>query len=241
MADVADVPFDRHLRCDHRTRAQAGQRSWAGDPGGRGRYTNCLLVWGAMHQWGFAWQDGTLTGRRWRPAAMAAGGAALLAGLLTWGPFPVDMIGARERIGNTTPPSIALLAFARSPGRAAAGLGARRVPAAYPAPPGAARQEPERHGHDALPVAHGTGDRHRRSVLPDGRDAAACHRDGAMVGTAAAWLALLTTVLVPLVMAVMRAQRPMLRLPAGLGPRGSCRRCSCCSVSPPPWPAWPDS
>ncbi len=65
-----------------------------------------------MHQWGFAWQDGTLTGRRWRPAAMAAGGAALLAGLLTWGPFPVDMIGARERIGNTTPPSIALLAFA---------------------------------------------------------------------------------------------------------------------------------
>lgn len=65
-----------------------------------------------MHLWGFAWQDGTLTGRRWRPAAMAAGGAALLAGLLTWGPFPVDMIGARERIGNATPPSIALLAFA---------------------------------------------------------------------------------------------------------------------------------
>ena len=43
---------------------------------------------------------------------MAAGGAALLAGLLTWGPFPVDMIGAGERIGNTTPPSVALLAFA---------------------------------------------------------------------------------------------------------------------------------
>ena len=75
-------------------------------------YANYLLVWGAMHQWGFAWQDGTLTRRRWRPAAMAAGGAALLAGLLTWGPFPVDMIGAGERIGNTTPPSIALLAFA---------------------------------------------------------------------------------------------------------------------------------
>ena len=75
-------------------------------------YANYLLVWGAMHQWGFAWQDGTLTGRRWRPAAMAAGGAALLAGLLTWGPFPVDMIGVGERVGNTTPPSVALLAFA---------------------------------------------------------------------------------------------------------------------------------
>jgi hypothetical protein len=46
------------------------------------------------------------------------------------------------------------------------------------------------------------------------------------VGTAewwelrAAWLALLTVVLVPLVMAVMWAERPMLRLPAGLGPSG---------------------
>jgi hypothetical protein len=38
--------------------------------------------------------------------------AAVLAGLLATGPFPVDMIGSGERIGNTTPPSIALLAFA---------------------------------------------------------------------------------------------------------------------------------
>ena len=36
-----------------------------------------------------------------------------------------------------------------------------------------------------------------------------------------AWLALLTAVLAPLVIAVMRAERPMLRLPAGLGPAGS--------------------
>lgn len=59
-----------------------------------------------------AWQDGTLTSARWRPWALAADGAAVLAGLLAWGPFPADMIGAGERIGNTTPPSIALLAFA---------------------------------------------------------------------------------------------------------------------------------
>jgi hypothetical protein len=69
-------------------------------------------VWGAMHQWGFGWRDGTLTRARWRPWALAAVGAAALAALLTWGPFPVDMIGANERNGNTTPPSIALLAFA---------------------------------------------------------------------------------------------------------------------------------
>jgi hypothetical protein len=29
-------------------------------------YANYLLVWGSMHQWGFAWQDGTLTRARWR-------------------------------------------------------------------------------------------------------------------------------------------------------------------------------
>ncbi len=39
-----------------------------------------------MHQWSFAWQDGTLMRRR-RPAAMAAGRAAQLASLLTWAPF----------------------------------------------------------------------------------------------------------------------------------------------------------
>ncbi|MFI5066493.1 MAG: acyltransferase family protein, partial [Streptosporangiales bacterium] len=64
-------------------------------------YANYLLVWGSMYQWGFAWQDGTLTRPRWRPYAFAAAGAAVLAGLVAWGPFPVDMIGAGERVGNT--------------------------------------------------------------------------------------------------------------------------------------------
>lgn len=41
-----------------------------------------------------------------------------------------------------------------------------------------------------------------------------------MVGTAPAWFALLTVVLVPLVIAVMRAERPMSRLPAGIGRPG---------------------
>jgi fucose 4-O-acetylase-like acetyltransferase len=75
-------------------------------------YANYLLVWGTIHQWGFAWQDGRLTRSRWRPYALAVLGGLALAGLLRWSPFPVDMIGDGERVTNTTPPSIALLAFA---------------------------------------------------------------------------------------------------------------------------------
>jgi fucose 4-O-acetylase-like acetyltransferase len=81
-------------------------------------YANYLLVWGTMHQWGFAWQDGTLTRRgparwRWRPWALAAAGAVTLGCLLAWGPFDVNMVGTNGgRVNNTIPPSVALLAFA---------------------------------------------------------------------------------------------------------------------------------
>ncbi len=179
-------------------------------------YVNYLFVWGSMHQWGFAWQDGTLTHPRWRPYALAAGGAALLAGLLLWGPFAVDMIGS----GNTNPPSIALLAYAA----AQAGLVLAAEPAlarivARPRPwtwvrrlNGTVMTVYLWHFVPAIVVAtafYPTG------VLPQ-----------PAVGTAEwwalrpAWFALLTVVLVPLVVAVMRAERPMLRLPAGLGRPG---------------------
>jgi fucose 4-O-acetylase-like acetyltransferase len=69
-------------------------------------YANYLLVWGCIHQWGFAWQDGTWRRRRWRPYALAAGGAAVLGCLLAWGPFSVNMVN------NAVPPSVPLLAFA---------------------------------------------------------------------------------------------------------------------------------
>jgi len=76
-------------------------------------YANYLLVWGTMHQWGFAWRDGTLTRQRWRPYALAAGGIVILAGLLAWSPFPVNMVGTTGGgVNNTIPPSVALLAFA---------------------------------------------------------------------------------------------------------------------------------
>ena len=179
-------------------------------------YANYLFVWGSMHQWGFAWQDRTLTRARWRPYALAAGGAALLAGLLASRRYMVDMVGS----GNTNPPSIALLAFAA----AQCGL----VIAAEPA---AARllarprlwRRVRRLNATTMTV-------YLWHFVPVIIIAAAFYPTGVMpqpaIGTAQwwelrpAWWALLTVVLVPLVAAVMRAERPMRRLPAGIGPPG---------------------
>jgi hypothetical protein len=72
-----------------------------------------LLVWGSIHQLGFAWHDGALTRSRRRPLALAAVGITVLVGLLWPGPFPVSMVGVPgARIKNSAPPSVALLAFA---------------------------------------------------------------------------------------------------------------------------------
>ena len=179
-------------------------------------YANYLFVWGSIHQWGFAWQGRTLTRARWRPYALAAGGAALLAGLLASGRYMVDMVGS----GNTNPPSIALLAFAA----AQCGL----VIAAEPA---AARLLARPRLWRSVRRLNATTITvylwHFGPVLVI---AAAFYPAGVMpqpaIGTAQwwelrpAWLALLTVVLVPLVMAVMWAERPMRRLPAGIGPPG---------------------
>ena len=68
---------------------------------------------GARCTSGLAWQDETLTRRRWRPYGLAVAGAALLGGLLAWSPFPVNMVGTTGGgVNNTVPPSVALLAFA---------------------------------------------------------------------------------------------------------------------------------
>jgi peptidoglycan/LPS O-acetylase OafA/YrhL len=75
-------------------------------------FANYLLVWGSAHQWGFAWRDGRLASPLWRPLALAGAGTLALVGLLGWGPFPLDMIGAGGKVQNTGPPSIALLSLA---------------------------------------------------------------------------------------------------------------------------------
>jgi hypothetical protein len=180
-------------------------------------FANYLLVWGSMHQWGFAWQDGTLTRRRWRPVALATAGTALLAGLLVWGPFPVDMIGTGERVGNTTPPSIALLAFAA----AQTGLLLVLEPAASRRLARASRWRLVPRLSSAVmtvylwhmvPVVIVAVTLYATGVMPQPR-----------IGSAQwwelrpAWFAVLILVLAPLALAVMRGQRPMRRLPAGLG------------------------
>ncbi len=183
-------------------------------------FANYLLVWGSMYQWGIAWQDGTLTRARWRPWAMAAGGAAATALLIAFGPFPVDMIGAGERVGNTTPPSIALLAYA-----------AAQVGLLLAAEPVATRLL-------ASPRPWRLVSRLNKTVMtvylwhmaPIILVAVAFYPTGIapqpVIGTLhwwelrLAWWVILGAILVPLTWAVMRLERPLLRLPAGLGRTG---------------------
>jgi fucose 4-O-acetylase-like acetyltransferase len=179
-------------------------------------YLNYLFVWGSMHQWGFFWQDGSLTSPRWRPYLLAGGGGALLAGLVTSRTFMADMVGS----GNTNPPSIALLAYAA----AQAGL----VLAAEPWASRLLASERLRkavkrlnslvmnvylwHFVPAIVIAV--------AFYPTGLLPQPAVGSGEWFVLRLAWWALLTAVLVPLVVLVTRAERPMLRLPGGLGRPG---------------------
>lgn len=179
-------------------------------------YLNYLFVWGSIHQWGFAWEDGTLTARRWRPYALAVAGGALLAGLVTSRAFSPGMVGA----GNTNPPSIALLAYAA----AQAGL-------VLAAEPWVSRLlSRERLWRPVRRVNSVVMNVYLWHFVPAIVIAVACYPTGVLpqpaVGSGSwflwrlAWFGLLTAVLVPLVVGVTRAERPMLRLPAGLGRPG---------------------
>ncbi len=183
-------------------------------------FANYLLVWGCMHQWGFAWRDGALTRSWWRPWTLAAGGAAALAGLVAWGPFPVDMVGAGERVGNTSPPSVALLAFAAAQTGLLLGL----------APAGARLLTRPRWWRQVTRLNTAVMTVYLWHMAPVIVVALALYRTGVMpqlaVGSALwwvlrpAWFAALIAVLIPLTAAVMAAQRPLRRLPPGLGAPG---------------------
>ncbi len=87
-------------------------------------WLNYLLCWGLLYQLGIAWHGGLLTGRK--PVVLAAGSAAALALLIRFGPYPVSMIGVPgQAIENTTPPTVAMLAY----GCAQAGLAVALAPA----------------------------------------------------------------------------------------------------------------
>lgn len=74
---------------------------------------NYLFAWLAVHQIGFAWQDGTLSIRPRVAVPLLVGGAAATVLLTVAGPYPVSMVdvpGASFR--NLSPPTPALLALA---------------------------------------------------------------------------------------------------------------------------------
>lgn len=179
-------------------------------------YANYLFVWGSVHQWGFAWQDGTLTRARWRAYALASAGSALLACVLAWRVFNVDMIGA----GNTNPPSIALLGYAAA--QAGLVLAAEPVMSRLLLRP-RLWQRVSRLNATAMTV-------YLWHFVPAIVIAVACYPTGVMpqpaIGTALwwglrpAWLALLTAALIPLVMAFRPAERPPRWLSSGPGRSG---------------------
>ncbi|OBG24575.1 acyltransferase [Mycobacterium sp. 852002-51057_SCH5723018] len=74
-------------------------------------WLNYFLCWGALYQLGIAWQAGLLAG--FRAALLAAGSGTALALLIWLGRYPVSMIGVPgQAVQNTTPPTVAMLAFA---------------------------------------------------------------------------------------------------------------------------------
>ncbi|QZY48888.1 acyltransferase [Mycolicibacterium austroafricanum] len=75
------------------------------------RILNYFFCWAAIYQLGIAWH-GALVRRRLL-VAMAVVAAAALPLLVTWGPYPIAMIGVPgDRVENSAPPSVALLALA---------------------------------------------------------------------------------------------------------------------------------
>ncbi|HUF14946.1 MAG TPA: acyltransferase [Acidimicrobiia bacterium] len=71
-------------------------------------FLNYVLVWGTVHQVGYAWVDGELATARRRVALLVAGLGATLA--LVWlGPYPVAMVGLdTAQVTNSYPPRVTL-------------------------------------------------------------------------------------------------------------------------------------
>ena len=73
-------------------------------------FANYVVVWGAVHQLGYAWLDGRLGGARRRLGVAAVGGAGLVA-LVALGPYPVSMIGLDGAAVNNSMPTRVTLGF----------------------------------------------------------------------------------------------------------------------------------
>ncbi|MBC9728264.1 acyltransferase [Streptomyces sp. TRM68367] len=74
---------------------------------------NYLFAWLAVHQIGFAWQDGTLPVRPGVAVPLLVGGTAVTVLLTVAGPYPISMVDVPgTSFRNLSPPTLALLALA---------------------------------------------------------------------------------------------------------------------------------
>lgn len=75
-------------------------------------WLNYLFVWLTVHQLGYAWREGRLTGPKSGATLFGAGMVALVA-LTQIGPYPLSLVGVpSDEISNTLPPKLPLLALA---------------------------------------------------------------------------------------------------------------------------------
>ncbi|TDC97919.1 acyltransferase, partial [Nonomuraea deserti] len=89
---------------------------------------NYLFAWLAVHQLGFAWQDGRLSARPAVALPLAMSGLAALVGLTVFGPYPISMVAVQRggqlpvRLAGGAPARLRLAGRApvRPPGRRAA-------------------------------------------------------------------------------------------------------------------------
>ena len=71
-------------------------------------FANYVLVWGTVHQLGYAWVDGELDGL-FRRASLAVLGFGVVLTLVWMGPYPVAMVGLdTAQITNSYPPRVTL-------------------------------------------------------------------------------------------------------------------------------------
>jgi fucose 4-O-acetylase-like acetyltransferase len=89
-----------------------GLVDWLSIAGGNGwiGFANYLVVWGTVHQLGYAWLDGALSGWR-RRSLLAVAGLVGLVTLVWAGPYPVSMIGVDGAELNNSYPTRVTLAF----------------------------------------------------------------------------------------------------------------------------------
>ena len=73
-------------------------------------FANYFFVWLAVHHLGFAWRDGRMHGAIKLLSYSALGFVSLWL-LVTYGPYPLAMVGSPDVVSNSAPPKVSLIAL----------------------------------------------------------------------------------------------------------------------------------